>query len=82
MPQFHIIITGCMTPQKVQEIADLSSLPEVKWTTTTYFGLEFEIHDITKVMKEPCTTLYTVLHDLHLPQIQLLSATHPPGVIH
>lgn len=32
-PRFPIIITDCMTPQKVKEFLGLESLPEVKWTT-------------------------------------------------
>ncbi|KAJ9293934.1 hypothetical protein DTO271G3_7310 [Paecilomyces variotii] len=32
-PRFPILITDFMTPQKVQEIVGLESLPEVKWTT-------------------------------------------------
>ncbi|KAE8411052.1 hypothetical protein BDV36DRAFT_275886 [Aspergillus pseudocaelatus] len=37
-PRFPIIITDFLTPQKVQELAGLSSLPETKWTITTGFA--------------------------------------------
>ncbi|KAB8207829.1 hypothetical protein BDV34DRAFT_59963 [Aspergillus parasiticus] len=39
-PRFPTIITDFMTPQRVQELAGLPSLPETTWTITTGFASE------------------------------------------